>query len=922
MDERTAGGEGPSKYTTPIPPDSAGRGSAFQDWAGYGGFGGFIDTQEPRTPAYEDTVNAVADTLDKDDFRDPRYLQIIRDMAQANGIPVENAWWDVMDDPDAHAKAWKPNHPGFSYDWAHTTDSPFHDGYNELERNRVKVTPPAPPPPARTQLGPSKNRAWNTDEKLEWVKQHVGAIEVTAFDHEMDVDKQVRRARDRAEEARSRGNHEFADYLDDAAAIMARDAEDGRPEPWSHYWPMALEEFGDDHPEVAANPTPRRKGGIVAHREQVAMHYRAFAPPPADVGPPKMDWNKAMDSVRDTGGYTVGDAGEAPSSGYMISQPGTEERRPTDTVTPHTEEDYHKRHWDELAADPDAHQGGWGDKGTFYTDISRNDPNLWRTIGDAVTTDQLGVYDLNHHQTLDTSDDPDTDRDDYNPLLTGPGFVATLMPGKTTQERRDMWHHMGDWALQEAETNGFNHVDGDEFFRTAGPLQYQDQHSEAQYPTPPVDLPERRRRSLEKKFKQPAPALDPNATDDRIDMDNLVRNALSRYQGATDEQRETGRNWYADARRKLQGLVQATGGDFSKAAAIMAALSPQMDWEGNLNSGAHFLNSYNPAEKSKWRMPNLSPAAYKAWSAASGNRAPQTPEEWSALAGMAGTSDPDWAKEMAMDGRWDRAADQATNKGYRHRNDYTGTGLPALGDNVLRAMNVYDSPDPRQVMQYAAGPKIHSFWRNFLGDEDYVTIDKHMLRALDRPFGSDPLMSYGSGKPEVTRKKTPEDIRVGELEAQLSYKRSQKGDEQTVVPTGYNTYSEAIRRATAQVNAAQPDVSKHLTPAQMQAIIWVQHKGDMDAFAKRKGQEAWDARNPGKLKPESKPYTPALPIQPVPDYTKDNAWHQQNPYKGGEPRPLPVHHTGPSMSPDNIPDVDVEPDMTYVPRAAMIGVPW
>jgi len=247
---------------------------------------------------------------------------------------------------------------------------------------------------------------------------------------------------------------------------------------------------------------------------------------------------------------------------------------------------------------------------------------------------------------------------------------------------------------------------------------------------------------------------------------------------------------------------------------------------------------------------------------------------------------------------------------------------------VLRAMSVYDSDDPREIMQYAAGPKIHSFWRNFLGDEDYATIDKHMLRALDRPFGSDPLMSYGSGKPEVTRKMTPEDKRVAELEAMLGYKRSQKGDEQVVVPTGYNTYAEAIRRATAEANKGLgPD--QQLTPAQMQAIIWVQHKADMDAFAKRKSQEAWDAKNPGKTKPAPKPYVPALPLQPVPDYTKDPAWHRDNPYSGGEPRPLPVVHTGPGMGPDNIPDVDVEPDLTYVPRteealprAAGLGVRW
>lgn len=139
----TAGAEGPSKYTTPTDHP---RPSAFQDWAGYGGFGGFIDTQEPRTPQYEDAINTVADTLDSTDYRDPRYLKVVQDMARENHVPAENAWWGLMDNPKANDRGWKPSHPGFAYDWQSTEESPFHDGYNELERNREKVHPNKTPP--------------------------------------------------------------------------------------------------------------------------------------------------------------------------------------------------------------------------------------------------------------------------------------------------------------------------------------------------------------------------------------------------------------------------------------------------------------------------------------------------------------------------------------------------------------------------------------------------------------------------------------------------------------------------------------------------------------------------------------------------------------------------------------------------------
>lgn len=46
---------------------------------------------------------------------------------------------------------------------------------------------------------------------------------------------------------------------------------------------------------------------------------------------------------------------------------------------------------------------------------------------------------------------------------------ADTWPGKTTRERRDMWHGLGDWALDDADTNGLGHVPGDEYIadRTA-----------------------------------------------------------------------------------------------------------------------------------------------------------------------------------------------------------------------------------------------------------------------------------------------------------------------------------------------------------------------------------------------------------------------------------------------------------------------
>lgn len=786
----------------------------------------------------------------------------------------------------------------------------------------------------------------------------------------------------------------YPDIGDDMGALLdvKRKSLERTGPSWGDQHGVGGPEYQQLYDQWAAGGRPR-KGGIIGAREQQQCRVALQGPVHGVPESPTMDWGPVMDSVKETGGYTVGDAGESPTSGYMISQPNTEERRPTDTVTPHTEDDYHKRHWNEQFADPDLYQGGWDDKGTFYTDLSRNDQDLYRSIGDAVTTDQLGIYDLNRGQTLDTYDSPETDRDDYNPLLVSPGPIASSIarshdnalcnecgkrikgdlsddnpksvwfdddlqesdnhhdhwpeefafrhagidtwPAKTTQERRDMWHNLGKNMLADAEQNGFDDTPGSQSISPgrafnaamrefeAGPLSYQGPDEESTVPSPPIDLPERKRRSLERKFKQPTKeSLDPNMLDDRIDMDTLIRNALSRYHGATPEQHAIGKNWYATARARAEELARRTGGDFSKAAAIIAAMSPQMEWEGNLNAAAHFLNTYNPAAKHDWRRPNLNPQALQAWNKLTGGRTPQTPEDFATLAKLNGTdTDADWVKEMAMPDRWGRAAGMAGNGRYKYRGPYTGTGLPTLGDNVLRAMQVYDSQDPRQILDYAkGGPKIHSFWRNFLGDEDYVTIDKHMLRALDRGFGQDPLLSYGSGKPETTRVVTPEDRRVNKLEADLGLSRSMKGDEQQSVPTGYNTYAEAIRRATRAANEGK-DPSEHVTPAQMQAIIWIQHKDDMDAFRKRKSQEAWEQANPSKTyrPPGPSNYVPAVPTNgPAPDYYQSDDWAQANPYKGDVPRPLVPDFKGPAMRSDMIPDPQLGPQEMSV----MTPAPW
>lgn len=445
------------------------------------------------------------------------------------------------------------------------------------------------------------------------------------------------------------------------------------------------------------------------------------------------------------------------------------------------------------------------------------------------------------------------------------------------------------------------------------------------------------------KFHEEQPEWDTSAHDPRIDFEKLVGNAMSRYHGATDQQREDGKNWYNGARIWLDNYVKENGGDYSRAAAIMAGLSPQLSWEKNLEGGAHFLRTYNPEEKGKWRNPNVSDDAMKAWEQHAGtNRMPSTPEEWDKFGELAGVDHPDWLNELQGEGKWDNAVGnlqtyrdqmdkhlrgeinpdtgEAFSKPKPAKGNFQGTGLPMLGDNVLRAIDLYDADDPRSVMGSddwgADGAKIHSFWKNFLGDDNYVTVDKHMLRALDRGFGEDPLMSYG-GKGKGG-KLSPEDARVQELERYLGYSKGRKADGGRI-NTGYNTYADAVREATNRINQGIEDPSQHVTPAQMQAIVWTQHKADMDAFELKGRRNDWEAKNPGgdfdayeNQRAQNKAL-PGAPQWPQPSYEESDMWADANPFapaSGDEsrtpiPRPkrdVPNEMRNPPVPADNIPD--------------------
>lgn len=61
----------------------------------------------------------------------------------------------------------------------------------------------------------------------------------------MNVRRQVNKFDTRIQDARNQGDHQLADYFEHLKGQMLDGVEQGKPQPFSHWLPMAQEEFGD-----------------------------------------------------------------------------------------------------------------------------------------------------------------------------------------------------------------------------------------------------------------------------------------------------------------------------------------------------------------------------------------------------------------------------------------------------------------------------------------------------------------------------------------------------------------------------------------------------------------------------------------------------------------------------------------------------
>jgi hypothetical protein len=349
------------------------------------------------------------------------------------------------------------------------------------------------------------------------------------------------------------------------------------------------------------------------------------------------------------------------------------------------------------------------------------------------------------------------------------------------------------------------------------------------------------------------PVNDPSAklNKQHYNYENMVNNVVSHYHGADDSQKQQGRLWYKAAHDFFNKLGADHGVSPAKAVAIGSAFSPQTDWDDNMRHAGHFMLNYdpnNPAHNEhNWQVSHVHPQALADFRNENGRDPSTSTEDLHHLADLHGglsfkkgndLSDPalrdQWIGNIQHHGMdtilADHARQVAANKktGYRPTEvmrDILAPGAGGtLGKNVTRAKQIMRAgdDDPHEYTRILGGPKTQYFMSNILDDtpisedgyyqhpnNDWTqhqdlggTIDSHHLRASGMQHGDWVRKGYDEGASGLSPSN----------------------------PQTYDVFNRGLLDATRRINASEPDPRKHLTPKQVQAVVWLKHKADNDRF--------------------------------------------------------------------------------------------
>ncbi|ASZ74675.1 hypothetical protein KHO57_gp229 [Mycobacterium phage Phabba] len=370
-----------------------------------------------------------------------------------------------------------------------------------------------------------------------------------------------------------------------------------------------------------------------------------------------------------------------------------------------------------------------------------------------------------------------------------------------------------------------------------------------------------------------APSIDPtndpmgNLNKRPYDYGGMVDNLVSHYHGSTDDEKKSGRLWYKAAHDLFHNFAKKNDISPERAVAYGAAFSPLTDWGDNVHHAQKFMLGYTPDQpgfnKHDWQQAHIHPQALDAFRQQNGRDPSHSTEDLHQLAdmhqgvwgasqaetkkGLAGKQDiannpearQEWIDNIQHKGMDATLADHMQQRGAHEKSKkgrggapfdpsfaMRSSGINTLGGNIAKAKDLYHAPDDIvHMFKVLGGPKISHFTDNILDDtpideEGYYqhpngdwtqnkdlggTIDSHHMRAAGMAHGQWERKPYAVSNPSTDHE--------------------------------YDVYNRGLFDATKRINEGQADPSKHITPKQLQAIVWLKHKNDKDYFERQKNPE-------------------------------------------------------------------------------------
>jgi len=255
------------------------------------------------------------------------------------------------------------------------------------------------------------------------------------------------------------------------------------------------------------------------------------------------------------------------------------------------------------------------------------------------------------------------------------------------------------------------------------------------------------------------------------------QNLVDRASTASPEEAEEASHWYENAQKFNQSVAESSGLNEHVVAAITAANSPGQLWESNMRATQLIANASSPEGRAQVLTQDLA-------------------DKINAKIGAG-------HDQVTAGQTWGEVMDHDPRAGAIMIGRDAGFQLRTY-DNLTKGVQLATSNDPNKIGDIITGAKVRSFFNCMEGSKVDVCSDIHMQRAMvngnENPGGHDLIRQVEKNETAITG--TP-----GLGGAGLG---------------AYPVMADVVRSAAAQYNQEH---GTSYTPAQFQAITWVQQIG-------------------------------------------------------------------------------------------------